>query len=328
VIECPIPCNLCGASDVEVIGTLDRRGRPLRTTICRRCGLVWSNPRPTEDRIRRYYATEYRLDYKGRSSPSMRHIARSGRGALDRYRLLSPHLRPGDTILDVGAGGGEVVYVLRRFGFEATGLEPDQQYASHARDMLAVPVVTGFVQHVEFPDASFDVVTMYHALEHVEDPADVLMRLRRWLKRSGTLLVEVPNVESRCIAPSHRFHFAHFYNFNQATLEALGRKAGFEPAKTMTSPDGGNLISIFRAADATVGAIDAGTYERVSAAVKGHTARGYYLSASPYTAPIGRARAYIVDRLATRGCATPAQVLDKLIAKAQLQLRKHHWGTP
>ena len=65
--ECPIPCNLCGSSDVEVLGNRDRDGRPLRTTICRTCGLVWSNPRPAEDEVRRYYSREYRLDYKGQA---------------------------------------------------------------------------------------------------------------------------------------------------------------------------------------------------------------------------------------------------------------------
>ena len=102
--ECPIPCNLCGATDVDVIGERDRDGRPLRTTICRACGLVWSNPRPSEADVRRYYSHEYRLDYKGRSTPSLRHIARSGRGALNRYKTLAPYLKAGDRILDAGAG--------------------------------------------------------------------------------------------------------------------------------------------------------------------------------------------------------------------------------
>ena len=185
--ECPIPCNLCGASDVEVIGDRDRDGHPLRTTICRRCGLVWSNPRPGEDEVRRYYSTEYRLDYKGQATPSLRQVARSARGALNRYRSLSPYLRDGVRVLDAGAGGGEVVYVLRQLGFDASGLEPDERYARHAREVLGVPVATGFVQDAEFPAGRFDVVTMYHALEHVEDPLAILTRLREWMAEQGVL---------------------------------------------------------------------------------------------------------------------------------------------
>jgi SAM-dependent methyltransferase len=318
VTDCPIPCNLCGSSDVEVLGDRDRGGRPLRTTICRKCGLVWSNPRPGEQEVRRYYSTEYRLDYKGHSTPSMRHVARSGRGALDRYRALARHVARGSRVLDAGAGGGEVVYVLRKFGFDASGLEPDEHYARHAREALGVPVATGFVQDAEFQAGSFDAVTMYHALEHVEDPSAILSRLRGWIAERGVLLIEVPNVEAVCISPAHRFHFAHFYNFNRDALEALGRKAGFEPAESTTSPDGGNLVTVFRAiARAQPPRSDAATYARVAAVVKGHTALKYYCSAFPYAGPVNRLRAYLADRSAAQGCETPRQVLDKLILAAQ-----------
>ena len=312
--ECPIPCNLCGSSDVDVIGDRDRNGRPLRTTICRTCGLVWSNPRPSEEEVRRYYSSEYRLDYKGQSTPSLRHIARSGRGALNRYRALAPFLEPGDRILDAGAGGGEVVYVLRRLGFDALGLEPDQQYARHAREALDVPVATGFVQDAAFSPGSFNVITMYHALEHVEDPNAILTRLRTWIAERGVLLIEVPNVEARCLSPGHRFHFAHFYNFSRATLEDLGRKAGFEPVRTVTSSDGGNLIAVFRAASGPQPwRADAANYVRTWNVVKRHTALSYYASASPYVGPFSRLRTYVADSRAARGCETPRQVLDRLI---------------
>lgn len=266
--------------------------------------------------MRRYYSSEYRLDYKGRSTPSLRHIARSGRGALNRYRALAPYIKRGDRMLDAGAGGGEVVYVLRTLGFDASGLEPDEHYARHAREALGVPVATGFVQDAAFPAGSFDVVTMYHALEHVEDPSAILSRLRGWMVEGGVLLIEVPNVEAVCIAPAHRFHFAHFYNFNRDALEALGRKAGFEPVQTTTSPDGGNLISVFRAvAHAQPPRVDAANYARVADTVKGHTSLRYYGSVSPYAGPVNRLRTYLADRRAAHGCETPKQVLDKLIAQ-------------
>jgi SAM-dependent methyltransferase len=300
---------------VDVVGDRDRDGRPLRTTICRRCGLVWSNPRPGEADVRRYYSREYRLDYKGRSTPSLRHVARSARGAVNRCRELAPHLKRGDRILDAGAGGGEVVYVLRRRGFDASGLEPDEQYARHAREVLGVPVVTGFVQDAGFAPGSFDVITMYHALEHVEDPTAILEKLRSWLTDAGTLLVEVPNVEAQCISPAHRFHFAHLYHFSRATLENLGRKAGFEPTRTWTSPDGGNVIALFKAAArGRPVRIDESDYARVANSIRQHTAFRYYRSASPYVGPFSRLKTYLLDRRAARGCETPKQVLDSVIA--------------
>ena len=314
--ECPIPCNLCGDVDVEVVGSRDRDGRPLRTTICRRCGLVWSNPRPGEEEVRRYYSREYRLDYKGQATPSLRHTARSARGALNRYRSLAPFLKTGDRILDAGAGGGEVVYVLRSKGFDARGLEPDEQYARYAREQLSVPVDTGFVQDIAFPEGSFDVITMYHALEHVEDPSRIMETIRTWLTENGTLLVEVPNIEASCIAPNNRFHFAHFYNFNRYTLEALGRKAGFIPLETSTSADGGNLISVLRRVPATAPVRHLyGNYERIVKGFGKHTASAYYLSPAPYAGAVGRLRAYLTDRAAARGGRTPKEVVDAVLTR-------------
>ena len=317
---CPIPCNLCGSVDVEELANRDRDGRSLRTTICTRCGLVWSNPRPGEDEVRRYYSAQYRLDYKGHSTPSLRHIARSGRGALSRYRTLAPFVKRGDRVLDAGAGGGEVVYVLRKFGFDAHGLEPDEEYARHAREGLGVPVDTGFVQDASFRPGSFEVITMYHVLEHVEDPVGILTKLRGWLTNAGRLLVEVPNVEARCILPAHRFHFAHFYNFNGVTLEATGRRAGFDPVHATTSPDGGNLITVFRAS--TRSPVDAlgldGNYARVAREIGSHTTANYYLSRAPYAAPLGRLRNYLIDRAAARDARTARQVLDALVERAHI----------
>jgi 2-polyprenyl-3-methyl-5-hydroxy-6-metoxy-1,4-benzoquinol methylase len=275
---------------------------------------VWSNPRPGEDEVRRYYSREYRINYKGHATPSRRHTARSARGALNRYRNLAPFLKPQDRLLDVGAGGGEVVYVLRRRGFDARGIEPDEQYARYAREQLQVPVDTGFVQDVAFPPGSFDVITMYHALEHVENPSGILDTLRTWLTEDGLLVIEVPNVEARCIAPAHRFHFAHFYNFNRETLEALGRKTGYDVVHTSTSPDAGNLITVFRRVPAgrPVTGLD-GNFARITGRLAAQTSATYYLSPAPYVGAVGRLRAYVTDTSAAQGAATAKDVIDRLL---------------
>jgi SAM-dependent methyltransferase len=317
-VDCPIPCNICGSTDVEVIADRDRHGGPLRTTICTRCGLVWSNPRPTEQEVRAFYSREYRIAYKGRAVPSLRQRARSARGALERCRALMPQLRPGCRVLDVGAGGGEVVYVLGRLGFDASGLEPDENYARHAREVLGAPVETGFIQDATFPERQFDLITMYHALEHVEDPVAILSALRSWLRDGGRCVVEVPNVVARSMAPAHKFHFAHLYNFNRTTLEETGRRAGFAPTETTMSPDGGNLTALFARASAAPSPPEAlrENYERVARAIRGYTTTNYYLSAVPYTGPLSRLRTFMIDWRVARRARCAREVLDNVIARS------------
>ena len=317
---CPIPCNLCGARDIEELSLRDRRGGYLRTTICRKCGLVWSNPRPPEETVKRYYSREYRLDYKGRSTPSLRQTARSGLGAVNRYRALNAFLRPDDVIFDVGAGGGEFVYMLRQLGFDARGIEPDEQYAKNAREALGVPVETGFVQTLSFPANSFTVMTMYHTLEHVEDPSAILSTLRRWLTPGGLLIVEVPNVEATCHAPNHRFHFAHFYSFNCLTLEAMGRKVGLVPVQTVTSQDGGNLTCVFRSAEAQQDMASlSSNCDRIVRLVRDHHMLSHYLSAAPYVRVFRRLRAYLAHSAAVRGCTNATRVLDTLLSQERVR---------
>src|SRR5215210_3503977 len=130
--SCSVPCNLCGSREVEEIGQLDRNRKPLRTVICQRCGLVWTDPRPREEEIVNFYTEDYRLEYKGAYQPRLKHVYRAGRGAIDRYQRIKDLLNPEHNILDIGAGGGEFVYVMRRLGFDARGIEPNRGYAAYA----------------------------------------------------------------------------------------------------------------------------------------------------------------------------------------------------
>ena len=227
VARCSIPCDLCGSTDVEEICAVDRHGGDLRTVICRRCGLVWTDPRPSAAAVRDYYVDGYRLELRGARQPRRNLVYRAANGAIDRYRNLKPILTPGCRVLDIGAGSGEFVYVLRAAGYDASGIEPDDGYASFAAQSLNAPVSHGFYQDVQVPETSQDVVTMFHVLEHLESPFDALTRARQWLAPGGRLLVEVPNFEARCLFPRARYQRAHFHNFNGPALEMLGRKAGY-----------------------------------------------------------------------------------------------------
>ena len=314
---CPIPCNLCGGEAIDELSMRDRRGLHLRTTICRRCGLVWSNPRPAEDMVRRYYEREYRREYAGTPTPSLRMVARSGFAALDRCRTLRRHLRPDDRILDVGAGGGELVYMLRRLGFDAHGIEPDESWSAWAREVLDLPVQPGFVQSVSFPPHHFNLVTMYHVLEHLEDPAGALATVREWIVPGGSLLIEVPNVEATCHAPHRRFHFAHFYSFSDVTLAALGEAAGFEPVQTRLAPDGALIECLFRKAETArrVTSIP-GSCERTARRIADHRTLAHYLTPTPYARVAKRLQAWVRALRTAAGCTDAGQVLDRIAARA------------
>jgi SAM-dependent methyltransferase len=313
-----IPCNLCGATDAEQIRSKDRHGDYLRSVICRRCGLVWTEPRPTPEQVREFYAHEYRLDYKHTYRPKLRHTYRSGKVAVERFQRLRPFLKPGFRILDVGAGSGDVVYVLRAMGYDASGFEPNEGYARYAAEALELPVSQGFYQDIAIISESQNMIAMFHTVEHLESPFDVMRHARQWLRPQGFLLVEVPNVEAVCQQPHTQFHRGHFYHFNLATLEMMGRQAGYTVVSSSTSSDGGNVAVIVQKTDATplVSGEIPGNYERVASTLRCHTAVRHLFSRYPYIRPFRK----LADRLEERKSVwlhrSPKEVLDALISDA------------
>ena len=305
------PCDLCGAREVEEVAAVDRRRRPLRTVICRRCGLVWTDPIPGEEALRQFYSHQYRLQYKGVYRPTLQHVYRGGKVAAQRTQQLKKLLKPGSVTVDVGSGGGELVYLLRLLGFDAQGVQPQEGYARYSQEELGVPVHPGFVQEIELPPQCCHLVTLYHALEHMATPSMVLEQVRRWLRPQGWLVIEVPNVEATCQSPGHRFHQAHLYSFNPASLQRLGRKAGFGLHQTDISPDGGNVTVVFgKETGGPVPAEIPGNCERILRIIKGHTLFKHFTSPHPYTRPLRKLLRSVEEKRVTRQFSSGKALLD------------------
>lgn len=322
------PCQLCGNPESVVLANRGRHGKPLRTVICLQCGLVWSDPLPHNPR--EFYTQHYRLHYKGTYTPKPKHILRAGRLALARCQTIRHLLPTPQTILDVGSGGGEFIYLLHKLGHTVQGIEPNRGYAEYAESEYGLQVHIGFAQDVALPEEHFDLITMWHVLEHTERPAEVLLKLHRLLKPSGILVIEVPNVEATCQAPQNTFHEAHIFNFNLSTLQKLAEKNRlhrdwstdlrrwrehhpFCPEKR-------------RKNGAPAALAIPGNAESIIRIVRGHTPLKHYTTAHPYRRLWHRLRQYFAGQYGTRDFTSGKALLDQLYAPT---IRRHvHHGTP
>jgi 2-polyprenyl-3-methyl-5-hydroxy-6-metoxy-1,4-benzoquinol methylase len=283
--------------------------------ICRNCGLVFTDPRPNESEIEKYYSKDYRIQYKGTYTPKPKHIYRAGLIAKSRFSFLEDLLGPGDAILDVGAGGGEFVYLLNALGYNAVGVEPNEGYAGHAREKLGVSVECGFIQQKELAPRSYDVITLHHVFEHLDDPRGILIKIRDAVKENGIIVIEVPNVEATCVAPLHRFHAAHLYNFNPATLTAMAEKTGFKVERSVVSEDGGVITAVLRKTEGIhEPLIGKSNYERIRSIIDGHTWASHYLSMAPYVRPFRRLARRISENRAVAETTNGTEILDMIVA--------------
>ncbi len=339
-VQAHIPCNLCGGHQVTVVATRSRDGGPLRSVACTGCGLVWADPRPHD--ARKFYEEDYRLAYKKTFRPRPKHVLRAGRVALDRFRRILPLLGQPRTVLDVGSGGGEFSHLLALRGHSVVGVEPNRGYADYARHEYGLDIRRGFIGEVELAAGTFDVVTVWHVLEHTEDPGAVLGQLHRVLRTGGRLVLEVPNVEATCQSPRSSFHEAHLYTFSARTLRALAERYGFVACEISMSPDGGNITAIFvrREIEGTACAVRVPLQDHhaeVVSAIARHTPLAHALSAHPWRRAADRVTRMVSESiaLARSGGATGRALLDQLYtpesspsqpAANERPNRAHRWG--
>ncbi len=155
--------------------------------------------------------------------------------AFDRRRLalLRPAMPPPARLLDAGAGRGRFVAFALAAGYAATGLEPSARGVAAARASYGIELVRSPIDAAQVDPGSIDALTLWHVLEHVEDPDAVLRILRGWLAPGGALLVGVPNLASwqARLAGERWYHLdlpRHRTHFTAAGLEVLLEASGFE----------------------------------------------------------------------------------------------------
>jgi len=234
-----VPCNLCGSDRAFPLLTgRDRQfdvGDSFSVSKCTKCGLVRVVPRPDEQEIGAHYLPEYH------SAITTGHqLQIEATGGLEQFafnmifKRRTPPFVPGGRALDIGCAGGAYLVALRNLGWDVHGVELDQEAARLARERLGLDVRGGSADAVlkTFPDAYFDVVTMWHVLEHVFDPAKLLTEIRRILKPGGRFMFEVPNFNSLSRHLFRTYWFPldlprHLYHFDARTLEAMLTQAGF-----------------------------------------------------------------------------------------------------
>ncbi len=306
-------CNVCGGGNVAVLAMHSRSSKPLRTVICRDCGLVWSDPLPHNPRA--FYEDDYRVAYKGTFTPKPKHILRAGKVALYRRQLLGKWIAEPKKILDVGTGGGEFAYLLKSLGHDVHGIEPNKGYAEYSKREYDLNIQVGFIQDIRQAESSFDLITIWHVLEHTENPFEVLTKLHSLLKPHGVLVVEVPSIEATCQSPKSTFHEAHIFNFNLDTLRKLGEKAGFIEAEHKFSEDGANMTVFFRKSEtpaANQRLTIEGNAQRITGIVANHSAWKHYLTIHPYRRFLIRMSKAISEKIETQNFENGKKLLDNL----------------
>ncbi|MBL9033020.1 MAG: class I SAM-dependent methyltransferase [Phycisphaerae bacterium] len=205
---------------------------------CAACGHVWLDPRPALSTLATIYPpTYYAYNYASQVNP----IARRAKEWLDSRkmrRIVASLPRAPGSFLDVGCGDGRFLRVM-----ESRGIPRSRLFGLELDDRVVRPLADAgfqaFCERVEdcskIPDGAIDLATMFHVIEHVDDPARVCRAVARWLAPGGVFAVETPNLDSLDARLFHRTHWGgyhiprHWSLFTPASLQRLLADAGLTP---------------------------------------------------------------------------------------------------
>jgi 2-polyprenyl-3-methyl-5-hydroxy-6-metoxy-1,4-benzoquinol methylase len=230
-----IGCPICGGERHEQLFHGDRYRMGITTVGCRRCGLIFVNPRPTPMAMNLFYQRHYRKFYESVERPTDEYVNAGPFRARAEYVVNALHEFTSNytdaKLLDIGCAEGTLLKHLGKAfpKFTLYGMEPDPNFADYARAQAAAVEVFSCDFHSFFGENNqkFDVVTLTHVLEHILDPICVLRCIRDILRKDGYLYVEVPNVADLRAVGVGNIHLGHVLSFDPQSLKHALHVAGF-----------------------------------------------------------------------------------------------------
>ncbi len=232
-------CNLCSSRD-----TIDYRKvqanapkiAEFNLVRCRRCGMIYLNPRPTREEMAAFYLL---WPQAKKEEINQYHSTRViWRGQKKKMNLLRRFLgKQKGRILDVGCGSGEFLSLMKKAGWQVTGLEYGKAASSLAREKFNIEVNNADLLDTHFADKSFEVVTFWHSLEHLYQPKETLEEVKRILKDDGLVFIALPNIDNlanRIFKDSWYTNTPrHLFQFTSRTIETLLAGVKFKIIKTI-----------------------------------------------------------------------------------------------
>jgi len=245
-------CPVCGAYQFEdylqcIDYTVSRETFTIQS--CQSCGFLFTNPRPAESEMGRYYKAEAYISHTDSSKGLINKIYKQVRSITlnQKFSLIKPFLT-NNRLLDVGAGTGAFLDFCKTKGVDVSGVEPDEDARGVAKLNYDLKLDAESAMGT-FQDEQFSVITLWHVLEHVANLNERIIELKRVLSRDGRIFIAVPNHTSHD-ARHYRKHWAaydvprHLYHFDEDTIRQLFRKHGLELEKTLPMKFDSTYVSL------------------------------------------------------------------------------------
>jgi len=233
-----INCNLCGNNSTKTLYQV----HPFTIVKCINCGLVYLSPRPHPEQMMQVYDSHDYYFSDGKQTDMFYGYPDYTKLQKHLYFVADELMRPVRNIvrgrlLDVGCGMGFMLKRFQELGWESYGFDVSSYATEYAQSELGLNAYTGTIDKIDFPESSFDLVTVVLTIEHMPDPKGALKTLHKLMKKDATLVIATHDIGGLWpkISKSkwqHLFVPEHLFFFSHVTLKRLLKEVGFDIFKT------------------------------------------------------------------------------------------------
>ncbi|MEK7516099.1 MAG: glycosyltransferase [Patescibacteria group bacterium] len=234
-------CAICRVDDAEILFTKGDLIADITNVVCRRCGLVYMNPRPTVAEYREFHVEDFLRERHGLTTAEQ--VMPKIKGSDVRIKsavadFIVPALPRGARVLDVGCGFGTLLHLLKeRLGARVEGIELATVDVAAAKQFYGLELFNGSLEEFAIRQLAdrqgeqFDCIALHHTFEHLPDPRGALRLMKGLLAPGGVLYIGVPNVMNMRKRPEIFFQMGHPYSYSPATLRQVLAAEGFSVVK-------------------------------------------------------------------------------------------------
>lgn len=206
---------------------------------CNSCYFLLTNPRPSEEDIGQYYQSNDYISHHDDGKNVMDKVYTSVRNHTikEKVKLINELSVSKGALLDIGCGTGAFVQAVKTDGWNVAGTEPDQGARTIANEKAAGRIYSD-IYNPSFDSQQFDIITLWHVLEHVHKLNETISWLSLHLKENGKIIIAVPNPQSYDALKYGRFWAAydvprHLYHFTKASMQKLLQKHNLNVINTL-----------------------------------------------------------------------------------------------
>ena len=231
-------CPVCHSNNINHIITAEdylvTRER-FQIDNCQNCGLRFTNPRPDDDQLAGYYDSEEYISHSDEGLSLVSTLYKIARTfTLRRKRQLIERLSQNKHLLDIGCGTGHFLDYCQQHDWQISGVEPNELARKQAEAKTNILIQDDIS---EITDTTFEVITLWHVLEHLPNLEQTMNQLKSLLAPGGVLIIAVPNFEAYEASVFNEYWAAydvprHLYHFNRNAVEHLANNHGLKIART------------------------------------------------------------------------------------------------